>query len=65
MATSAHTSPTPAPAEEANIGGWATFAAIVLFVSGTFTGLYGLGAVLNDKVVTVGGRGVIVWDFTT
>jgi hypothetical protein len=65
MATSAQTIPTPAPTEEADIGGWATFAAIVLFVSGVFSGLYGLAAVLNDKVITVGGGGVIVWDFTT
>jgi len=68
MATSAQATPTPAPGPaptEEGIGGWATFAAIVLFLSGTFTGLYGLAAVLNDKAVTVGGRGVIVWDFTT
>jgi hypothetical protein len=65
MDTSAQTSRTPALTEEADIGGWATFAAVVLFLSGVFSGLYGLGAVLNDKVVTVGGGGVIVWDFTT
>jgi hypothetical protein len=68
MATSAQTTPTPTPAprDEADIGGWAAFAAVVLFVSGMFSGLYGLAAVLNDKVVTVGGGGgVIVWDFTT
>jgi hypothetical protein len=64
MATSAQTTRTPPSAEEADIGGWAAFAAAVLFVAGVFSGLYGLGAVLNDKVVTVGGRGVIVWDFT-
>ena len=40
-------------------------AAVILFLSGTFSGLYGLAAVLNDKVVSVGGRGVIVLDFTT
>jgi hypothetical protein len=65
MSTSAQTTPTPPPTQEAAIGGWATFAAIVLFVSGVSSGLYGLAAVLNDKAVTVGGRGVIVWDFTT
>jgi hypothetical protein len=66
MDTSAQTSGTPAPTEEADIGGWATFAAVVLFLSGVFSGLYGLGAVLNDKVVTVGGNGgVIIADFTT
>jgi hypothetical protein len=64
MARNTQTTATPAPTEEANSGGWAMFAAIVLFMAGAFSGLYGLAAVLNDKVVTVGGRGVIVWDFT-
>jgi hypothetical protein len=41
------------------------FAAVILFLAGTFSLLYGLAAVLNDKDVTVGGgSGVIVWDFT-
>jgi hypothetical protein len=45
-------------------GGWTIFAGVVLLVVGTLTALWGLAAVLNDDVVTVGGRGVIVWDFT-
>src|SRR5512144_3382767 len=45
-------------------GGWVTFAAVMLIVVGALDGLWGLAAVLNDEVVTVGGRGVIVWDFT-
>jgi hypothetical protein len=56
---------------EASIGagagenGWITFAGIVMFLNGVFGALYGLAAVLNDKVVTVGGgTGVTVWDFT-
>jgi len=54
------TRPDPEPS------GWAIFAAVILFVSGTFGLIWGLGAILNDKVVTVGGRGgVIVADFTT
>ena len=65
MATRAQTTPTPAPPEDRDVGGWATFAAVILFLSGAFSGLYGLAAVLNDKVVAVGGRGVIVADFTT
>jgi hypothetical protein len=65
MATSTRT-PTPATRDETDVGGWAIFAAVVLFMSGMFSGLYGLAAILNDKVVTVGGGGgVIVWDFTT
>ncbi len=49
----------------AGSNGWITFAAIILFLNGMFGALYGLGAILNDKVVTVGGgTGVTVWDFT-
>jgi hypothetical protein len=49
----------------AGSNGWITFAAIILFLNGIFGALYGLGAILNDKVVTVGGgTGVTVWDFT-
>jgi hypothetical protein len=45
--------------------GWIAFAGIVMFLNGCFGALYGLGAVLNDEVVTVGGgNGVTVWDFT-
>ena len=45
--------------------GWIAFAGIVLFLNGCFGALYGLAAVLNNEVVTVGGRtGVTVWDFT-
>jgi hypothetical protein len=36
----------------------------MLFLVGMFDAIWGLGAVLNDEAVTVGGRGVIVWDFT-
>ena len=49
----------------AGSNGWIAFAGIVLFLNGMFGALYGLGAILNDKVVTVGGgTGVTVWDFT-
>ncbi|HEY6760688.1 MAG TPA: hypothetical protein VI318_14415 [Baekduia sp.] len=37
----------------------------MLFLTGVFGALYGLAAILNDEVVTVGGgTGVTVWDFT-
>lgn len=36
----------------------------MLLVAGGMSLVYGLAAVLNNEVVTVGGRGVIVWDFT-
>jgi hypothetical protein len=54
-----------APEPERGLSGWGVFAAVIMFMAGTFSFLYGLGAVLNDEVVTVGGGGgVIVWDFS-
>jgi hypothetical protein len=44
--------------------GWIVFAGATLFMVGMFDAVWGLGAILNDEAVTVGGRGVIVWDFT-
>jgi hypothetical protein len=45
--------------------GWIVFAGTMLFIVGMFDAIWGLGAVLNDEVVTVGGgHGVLVWDFT-
>jgi hypothetical protein len=45
--------------------GWIVFAATMLFIVGMFDAIWGLAAVLNDQVVTVGGHGgVIVLDFT-
>lgn len=50
---------------EEGLNGWQVFAGIVLFLNGTFGFLYGLAAVLNDEVITVGGgTGVTVLDFT-
>lgn len=62
----AATTPGTTPARStAEPGGWAVFAAVVLFISGTFGTIWGLAAIINDKVVTVGGRGVMIADFTT
>jgi hypothetical protein len=44
--------------------GWIVFAGVVLLIVGALDALWGLAAVLNSEVVTVGGAGVIVWDFT-
>ena len=44
--------------------GWAVFAACILTMVGMLNVFWGLAAVLNDDVVTVGGEGVIVWDIT-
>jgi len=62
MATS---SPRTNRYDDVGVNGWQAFAGIVLFLNGIFGFLYGLAAVLNDDVVTVGGgSGVTVWDFT-
>src|SRR3954451_5897385 len=50
--------------DDVGVNGWQAFAGIILFLTGVFGFLYGLAAVLNDDVVTVGGRGPTVWDFT-
>jgi hypothetical protein len=49
---------------EAEPGGWVVFAGIMLMIVGSLDALWGLAAILNDQVVTVGGAGVVVWDFT-
>jgi hypothetical protein len=52
-------------AADAGPSGWAVFAGTMLFMLGMFDAIWGLGAVLNDKVVTVGGHGgVLIWDVT-
>src|SRR4051794_21682275 len=53
------------PGRRAEPSGWAVFAGIMLFLNGCFAVLFGLAAILNDKVVTVGGTGgVVLWDIT-
>jgi hypothetical protein len=45
--------------------GWAAFAGVIMFLVGSLDALWGLGAVLNDDVVIVGGHGAIIADVTT
>ncbi|MBJ7473070.1 MAG: hypothetical protein JHD16_17325 [Solirubrobacteraceae bacterium] len=45
--------------------GWLAFASILLFLNGFFGAFWGLTAILNSDVITVGGKGVVIWDFTT
>jgi hypothetical protein len=52
------------PRSKPQTTGWMEFAAVVLFVAGFFAAMFGLGGILNDDVVTVGGQGVLIWDFT-
>jgi hypothetical protein len=44
--------------------GWAFFVGILLFMIGVFNIIWGLTALFDDKALTVGGQGVIVWDLT-
>jgi hypothetical protein len=45
--------------------GWATFAGVIMFVVGSLDALWGLGGILNDDIVVVGGQGALVADITT
>ena len=64
MATTPATTPPSVRRPPTKPGGWIVFAAVMALICGSFGAIWGLAAVLNDEVVTVGGRGVIVWDFT-
>lgn len=44
--------------------GWLAFSSIILFINGLFASFWGLAALLNDEVLTVGGQGLVLWDFT-
>jgi hypothetical protein len=44
--------------------GWTLFASVILLIVGALDALWGLAAILNDEIVTVGGEGVIVWDIS-
>jgi hypothetical protein len=44
--------------------GWAFFVGILLFIVGVFNIIWGLTAVFDDKSITVGEQGLIVWDYT-
>ena len=45
--------------------GWAAFAGMVMFLVGSLDALWGLGGILNDDVVVVGGEGALIADITT
>ena len=45
--------------------GWAAFAGVIMVIVGSLDALWGLGGILNDDIVVVGGQGAIVADITT
>ena len=45
--------------------GWAAFAGVIMVVVGSLDALWGLGGILNDDIVVVGGHGAILADITT
>ena len=45
--------------------GWAAFAGFAMFIVGSLDALWGLGGILNDDIVVVGGEGAIIADITT
>ncbi len=52
------------PPEREALGGWIVFAGVALLIIGSLDALWGLAAILNNSIVTVGGHGVVVWDVT-
>jgi hypothetical protein len=53
------------PATQPSDSGWAAFAGVVMFITGSLDAIWGLGGVLNSDIVIVGGHGAIVADITT
>ena len=45
--------------------GWAAFAGVLMIMVGSLDALWGLGGILNDDIVVVGGQGALVADITT
>ena len=50
--------------EPAGVGGWIIFAGVIMLIMGFLDAMWGLAAVINNEVITVGGHGVVVWDIT-
>jgi hypothetical protein len=46
------------------VGGWIVFAGVLMLIGGALDAMWGLAAVINNEVITVGGHGVVVWDIT-
>ncbi|HXA53540.1 MAG TPA: hypothetical protein VNV37_01565 [Solirubrobacteraceae bacterium] len=50
--------------EPAPVNGWIIFAGVIMLIEGFLDAMWGLAAVINNEVITVGGHGVIVWDIS-
>jgi hypothetical protein len=50
---------------ENELSGWAAFAGSLMFIVGSLDALWGLGGILNDDIVIVGGQGAMIADITT
>ncbi len=50
--------------EPTAISGWIVFAGVIMLIEGFLDAMWGLAAVINNEVITVGGHGVIVWDIS-
>jgi hypothetical protein len=46
------------------VSGWIIFAGVLMLIEGFLDAMWGLAAVINNEVITVGGHGVVVWDIT-
>ena len=44
--------------------GWAAFAGVVMFMIGSLNAFWGLGGILNNDIVIVGGEGALIADIT-
>jgi hypothetical protein len=46
------------------VSGWIVFAGVLMLIEGFLDAMWGLAAVINNEVITVGGHGVVVWDIS-
>ena len=52
------------PAAGGEYSGWIAFAGVMMFILGSLNAIWGLGGILNDDIVVVGGQGALILDIT-
>jgi hypothetical protein len=52
------------PAAGGENSAWIAFAGVMMFILGSLNAIWGLGGILNDDVVVVGGHGALILDIT-